>query len=164
MHSREQTNEPTWHRSTRIIRRQHPLIREFKRKWRRVGASHSATRTQATILWAGEPSEAVREAAESVADLIGADADEVVFTSGATESNNLALQGLARRAPEGRDRILVSAIEHKCVLAAARALISESGYHCRNDSGRSPRVCGFRFIGEARRRTRTPGLNDGRQQ
>ena len=72
-------------------------------------------------------SEAVREAAHSVAALIGADADEVVFTSGATESNNLALQGLARRAPSGRDRILVSAIEHKCVLAAARAISENQG-------------------------------------
>ena len=42
--------------------------------------------------------------------------------SGATESNNLALLGLARRAPTGRQRILVSAIEHKCVLAAVRRL------------------------------------------
>lgn len=67
-------------------------------------------------------SEAVREAAEYVAGLIGADADEVVFTSGATESNNLALLGIGRRAPDGRDRILVSAIEHKCVLAATKAL------------------------------------------
>ena len=72
-------------------------------------------------------SEAVREAAESVATLIGADADEVVFTSGATESNNLSLQGLARRAPDSRDRILVSAIEHKCVLAAARAISENQG-------------------------------------
>ncbi len=72
-------------------------------------------------------SEAVREAADSVADLIGADVDEVVFTSGATEANNLALQGLARRFPEGRDRILVSAIEHKCVLASARALAENHG-------------------------------------
>ncbi len=71
--------------------------------------------------------EAVREAAESVAGLIGADADEVVFTSGATEANNLALQGLVRRAPSGRDRILVSAIEHKCVLAAARAISENQG-------------------------------------
>lgn len=65
---------------------------------------------------------AVREAASSVAGLIGADPDEVVFTSGATEANNLALLGLARRAPSGRRRILVSAVEHKCVLDAARAL------------------------------------------
>ena len=71
---------------------------------------------------------AVKEAAESVAGLIGADADEIVFTSGATEANNLALFGLARRAPPGRNRILVSAIEHKCVLAAARALAAREGF------------------------------------
>lgn len=66
--------------------------------------------------------DAVHEAASTVASLIGADADEVIFTSGATEANNLAMFGLARRAPVGRRRILVSAIEHKCVLAAARSL------------------------------------------
>ncbi len=71
---------------------------------------------------------AVREAAEAVAALIGADADEIVFTSGATESNNLALLGLARRAPAGRKRILASAIEHKCVLAAARSLSEREGF------------------------------------
>ena len=72
--------------------------------------------------------EAVHEAASSVASLIGADPDEVVFTSGATEANNLALLGLARRAPSDRRRILVSAIEHKCVLAAARSLAEREGF------------------------------------
>ena len=72
--------------------------------------------------------EAVRTAATSVAGLIGADPDEVVFTSGATEANNLALLGLARRAPLDRRRILVSAIEHKCVLAAARSLTEREGF------------------------------------
>ena len=72
--------------------------------------------------------EAVRESQESVAALIGADPDEIVFTSGATEANNLALFGLARRATDGRARILVSAIEHKCVLAAARALEAREGF------------------------------------
>ena len=71
---------------------------------------------------------AVREAAESVAHLIGADADEIIFTSGATEANNLALLGLARRAAPGRKRILVSAVEHKCVLAAARTLSAREGF------------------------------------
>ena len=70
----------------------------------------------------------VREAAVSVAALIGADADEIIFTSGATEANNLALLGLARRAPVDRRRILVSAIEHKCVLAAARSLAEREGF------------------------------------
>ena len=72
--------------------------------------------------------EAVRTAATSVAGLVGADPDEVVFTSGATEANNLALLGLARRAPLDRRRILVSAIEHKCVLAAARSLAEREGF------------------------------------
>lgn len=72
--------------------------------------------------------DAVREAASSVAGLIGADPDEVVFTSGATEANNLALLGLARRAPPERRCILVSAIEHKCVLAAARSLAEREGF------------------------------------
>ena len=65
---------------------------------------------------------AVDTAAASVAALIGADSDEIVFTSGATEANNLALFGLALRAPRSRRRILVSAIEHKCTLSALQAI------------------------------------------
>ena len=71
---------------------------------------------------------AVEAAQYQVADLIGADPDEIIFTSGATESNNLALLGLARRAPANRRRILVSAIEHKCVLAAAKHLETQEGF------------------------------------
>ena len=70
----------------------------------------------------------VRSAASTVAGLVGADPDELVFTSGATEANNLALLGPARRAPANRRRILVSAIEHKCVLAAARSLAEREGF------------------------------------
>ena len=72
--------------------------------------------------------EAVRESQTSVAALIGGNPDEIIFTSGATEANNLALFGLARRAPPSRRRILVSAIEHKCVLAAARSLAEREGF------------------------------------
>ena len=72
--------------------------------------------------------EAVNIASAKVANLIGADPDEIVFTSGATEANNMALMGLARRAPDSRRRILVSAIEHKCVLEAARALAEREGF------------------------------------
>ena len=72
--------------------------------------------------------EAVQESQNSVARLIGADPDEIVFTSGATEANNLALFGLARRAPKRRRKILVSAIEHKCVLATARSLEEREGF------------------------------------
>jgi len=72
---------------------------------------------------------AVENAAGRVARLIGADADEIFFTSGATESNNLALLGLGRRATGGkRRRILVSSIEHKSVLAVGRILQEQLGY------------------------------------
>ncbi len=72
---------------------------------------------------------AIEEAAARFARFIGADPDEVFFTSGATESNNMALLGLGRRAARGdRRRILVSAIEHKCVLASVRALEEQYGY------------------------------------
>lgn len=71
----------------------------------------------------------VDEAAARVAKLLGADADEIVFTSGATEANNLALLGLGRHETGGkRRRILVSAIEHKSTLAASRALSAQCGY------------------------------------
>ncbi len=72
--------------------------------------------------------EAVQKSMASVAGLLGADPDEIIFTSGATEANNLALFGLARRAPTNRQRILVSVTEHKCVLAAARAIEAWKGF------------------------------------
>lgn len=71
---------------------------------------------------------AVREAAAAIGSMIGADGDEITFTSGATEANNLALLGLARHAANTRRRILVSAIEHKCVLGATRELSLNEGY------------------------------------
>jgi len=61
--------------------------------------------------------EAVERARKQVADLIAAKPEEIIFTSGATESNNLALLGLARHAEStGRKHILSTAIEHKAVL------------------------------------------------
>lgn len=72
---------------------------------------------------------AVEDSAAQVAALIGADPDEITFTSGATEANNLALLGLARRGSGGkRRRILIGATEHKCVLAVGRVLASQLGY------------------------------------
>jgi len=75
-----------------------------------------------------QAAKAVDQAKTTVAGLIGADPDEIIFTSGATEANNLALLGLARRAPTSRRHITVGATEHKCVLAAARALKEREGF------------------------------------
>lgn len=70
---------------------------------------------------------AIERARTAVAAAIGADPDEIVFTSGATEANNLALIGAARAASPTRRRVVVTAIEHKCVLSAARSL-REDGF------------------------------------
>ncbi|MGB1146873.1 MAG: cysteine desulfurase family protein [Alphaproteobacteria bacterium] len=66
-------------------------------------------------------------ARQQVAAALGAEAREIVFTSGATEANNMAVLGAARfrKAHEGRDRVLVFETEHSCVLGAARALTDE---------------------------------------
>lgn len=66
----------------------------------------------------------VEESRESVAESLGCRPSEVVLTSGGTESDNLALQGVfwARNADGSRPRVLVSAIEHDAVLATARWL------------------------------------------
>jgi len=63
----------------------------------------------------------IEEARASVATLIGARPADVVFTSGATEANNLALRGVLPGAG-GRDRLAVSAIEHASVIETAQAL------------------------------------------
>lgn len=95
-----------------------PFFGEF------FGNPHSADHA---VGW--NAAQAVESSAEQIAELLGADADEIIFTSGATESNNLALLGLGRRAANGtRKRILVSAIEHKCVLGAARIAKEQLGY------------------------------------
>ncbi len=71
---------------------------------------------------------AVEQARADVAALIGAEAREVIFTSGATEANNLAIKGAARFAAsqgDARRRIITVATEHKCVLESVRDLAAE---------------------------------------
>lgn len=71
--------------------------------------------------------QAIEEAASAVATLIGAAPGEIVFTSGASEANNLALQGIARSARRRGDHIVICATEHKCVLATA-AWLKRQGF------------------------------------
>src|ERR1700746_2307098 len=68
----------------------------------------------------------VEEAKRAVAGAVGAEPNQVVFTSGGTEADNLAIIGaaLAARDRGGPFRVAVSAIEHKAVLAAAHAVVS----------------------------------------
>lgn len=73
--------------------------------------------------WFGwQSKKAIELARKNVADFIHADADEIIFTSGATESNNIAILGsLNLLKSRGKKRIIISAFEHKCVLEAAHA-------------------------------------------
>ncbi len=77
----------------------------------------------------GRTAEAAVEAARGqVAALIGAEPREIVFTSGATESNNIAIKGaarFARRAGDPRRRVITLATEHKCVLESVADLAEE---------------------------------------
>lgn len=65
---------------------------------------------------------AVDVARSQVAQLIGADYDEIIFTSGATESNNIAIKGAAYAVYSDKKHVITVKSEHECVLASARSL------------------------------------------
>lgn len=72
-----------------------------------------------------EAEEAVEKARKQIADLIGATPKEIVFTSGATESDNLALKGIAEMYANRGNHIITQATEHKAVLDTCRRLERE---------------------------------------
>ncbi|CAD6184142.1 unnamed protein product [Caenorhabditis auriculariae] len=86
------------------------------------GNPHSRTHAYG---WKAE--EAVETARKHVSSLINADHREVIFTSGATESNNMAIKGVAKfQKHSGKNHIITLQTEHKCVLDSCRYLENES--------------------------------------
>jgi len=85
---------------------------------------NSASRNHA---FGWEAEEAVETARKQIARLIHADSKEIVFTSGATESDNLAIKGVAEMYHEKGDHIITSATEHRAVLDTCKALESKRG-------------------------------------
>jgi cysteine desulfurase len=74
-----------------------------------------------------EAEEAVEHARKQVADLVGANPKEIIFTSGATESDNLAIKGVAEMYAERGNHIITAATEHKAVLDTCKKL-EKHGY------------------------------------
>ncbi|WP_137891484.1 IscS subfamily cysteine desulfurase [Ramlibacter sp. 2FC] len=96
-----------------------PRVVDAMIPWLRAHFGNPASRSHA---WGWEAEAAVEQAREQVAELIGADPREIVWTSGATESNNLALKGAAHfYQSKGRHLITVKT-EHKAVLDTMREL------------------------------------------
>ena len=96
-----------------------PRVVDAMIPWLREHFGNPASRSHA---WGWEAEEAVERARSQVAELIGADPREIVWTSGATESNNLAIKGAAHfYAPRGKHLITVKT-EHKAVLDTMREL------------------------------------------
>ncbi len=86
------------------------------------GNPHSRTHA-----YGWETEKAIEQAREHIANLIGADAKEIIFTSGATESNNMSIKGVARFFGRSgkKKHIITSQTEHKCVLDSCRHLQDE---------------------------------------
>merc|ERR1712159_220806 len=88
----------------------------------RYGNPHSRTH-----MYGWETEDAIERARGELPALIGANPKEIVFTSGATESNNMALKGVARFYRDKKRHIITTTTEHKCVLDSCRQLERE-GY------------------------------------
>lgn len=86
------------------------------------GNPHSRTHA-----YGWETDNGVEQARKHIADLIGADPKEIIFTSGATESNNMSIKGVARFFKKGgkKNHIITCQTEHKCVLDSCRHLQEE---------------------------------------
>jgi len=89
------------------------------------GNPHSRTHA-----YGWETEKATEQAREHVANLIGADSKEIIFTSGATESNNMSIKGVARFLGKSgkKKHIVTTQTEHKCVLDSCRHLQESEGF------------------------------------
>ena len=96
-----------------------PRVVDAMVPWLREHFGNPASRSHA---WGWEAEEAVERARQQVADLVGADPREIVWTSGATESNNLALKGAAHFYKTRGKHIVTVKTEHKAVLDTVREL------------------------------------------
>jgi len=107
-----QSTTPT---DNRVLKKMMPFFTDI------YGNPHSSNHSFGSLA-----NDAVNLSRKGVASAIGADDAEIVFTSGATESNNLAIKGafLYRSKYHNRKKIIIASTEHKCVIEASNSLIS----------------------------------------
>ena len=100
-----------------------PRALEAMRPWLEASFGNASS-----LHWFGQRARAaVEDARTQVAALVGSNPAEIVFTSGGTEADNLALRGAAAAALPRAAQVLVSAVEHPAVLNTAKALLA-SGF------------------------------------
>jgi cysteine desulfurase len=99
-----------------------PRVQKVIRKYEGFGFGNSMSMHN----WGRVANEAIGKARKTLAGFIGAEAEEIIFTSSATESNNLALKGWMDSRAD-KKHIILSAIEHKCVMESANFL-KKKGY------------------------------------
>jgi cysteine desulfurase len=99
-----------------------PRVLDFMLQFYTYQYGNPHSRTHA---YGWETDDAVEVAREQVASVIGADPKEIIFTSGATESNNMSLKGVARFYKNSKRHIITTQTEHKCVLDTCRYLETE---------------------------------------
>ncbi len=110
-------NNATTRTDPRVVQAMLPYFTEFY--------GNAASRNH-SFGWKAE--EAVEQAREQVGSLIGAGAKEVIFTSGATESNNLAIKGVASMYKKKGNHVITAVTEHKAVIDPCKRL-ERDGYH-----------------------------------
>lgn len=114
-----------------------PQIRDLIRHYLEIEFGNAGSRTHS---YGAQALQAVQKARDQVASVVDAKRDEVLFTSGATESNNLAILGLAKHGEKlGRRHIISAQIEHKAVLEPLE-ILRKQGFEITllpsNESGR----------------------------
>lgn len=95
------------------------LFRAFEEEYSNPSSAHKLGRTSA---------EKIENVRKIIANSIGAYKSEIIFTSGASEANNLAIKGYVLANQKKGKHIITSSIEHKCILAICHFLEKEHGY------------------------------------